>query len=312
MENAINEYGTNAVESAEKIYEIPIDEIYMDHHFNCRGHLRPIDCEDLVLDIQKNGQLQAGIVTPYHVDHMSKKRWRLIAGHRRFYACKMAKLEFFKATIDARCQDESFARLINLSENLKRKDLNIMQEAKAIAALMKTGFDRKSLAEAVGKSPNWITQRSMLTEFPQDIQNEFEMGMLKTTELQDLYSIFKNQSEDELYAAVRKVKDARLEGNSRVFLNPKKKKARPKKNRNRGEILRMMETLRCRIGNGLHTRVLAWCIGEISDSDLAQDVTRFAEESIDDAIINKYRRSIERYGDNILEPGVIEDEDEDE
>jgi hypothetical protein len=41
----------------------------------------------------------------------------------------------------------------------------------------------------------------------------------------------------------------------------------------------LMEHLQEKIGNGLHTRVLAWAAGEISNEDVFQSIRIFADDN---------------------------------
>ena len=82
--------------------------------------------------------------------------YEIIAGERRYRACKLAQLKEIPSIIlDAK--DEDVAKLA-LIENVQREDLNPIEEGLAYKNLMED-FDLKQdqLAEAIGKSRSYIT-----------------------------------------------------------------------------------------------------------------------------------------------------------
>ena len=63
--------------------------------------------------------------------------YRLLAGHRRFQAIKtFLKWHCIPAMIHAGLSDRE-ARMLNFCENLERKDLNILEEARRLAGCIR-------------------------------------------------------------------------------------------------------------------------------------------------------------------------------
>src|SRR5262245_14130389 len=102
---------------------VPMDQIFSDDDFNCRGRIAPIDVIDLAKSIEEVGLQQPIVVQPYKHPLNPKILYRIMAGHRRFMAFRVNKSDKIPAFIREGLTDFE-ARLLNLTENLKRQDLN--------------------------------------------------------------------------------------------------------------------------------------------------------------------------------------------
>lgn len=280
---------------------VPWGSIYSDDNFNCRGIIAPIDVADLCTDIQRN-KLQFPIsLQPAEdvVDGLPEgKTHRIIAGHRRFKAWSVLRAGWKKGDLaagDVPWDDaqgnpfdfipamiktglsETQARIINLGENLKRRDLNILQEAKAIENLRAAGIPRDHVASELGMSSGWVQTRYYLLDLPDDIQQECAAGLINQAQIKQLYTLRNDQ--EKQYAAVRKIKSAKANGEKLGHVGEKKKeKTDVKKERKRADMFQMLEVLAKATGYGLHTRALAWAAGQISTEELFVDVRKWAED----------------------------------
>lgn len=260
------------------VHDLTCDEIYLDPEFNCRGAISPMDVVDLAKSIEKDGLQFPIAVQPAEdcdIDLPPGKKYRILAGHRRFVAVnKINKSPKIKAMIKSGL-DNVRARILNLSENLHRKSLNILQEAKAIQSLKDAGCPREQVAKELGVSGGWVQVRFYLLDLPEDIQMEAAAGFLNQHQIKQLRSL---DDEEQMYEAVRKIKTAKERGKAVPHVG-KRKKVDPflKKARKREEVFEMMEHIRGTIGNGLYTRTMAWCAGEISTVDLISDLKKEAD-----------------------------------
>lgn len=261
------------------VTQIPIGKIYSDDGFNCRGSITPIDVVDLARSIKTNG-LQFPIsvqpredVKTFVPDQFS---FRTVAGHRRLKACKVLGWETIPAFIRLGLT-EIAARILNLSENFDRKDLNILQEALALKGLYEAGLPRDTVARELNKSSSWVQVRYNLLDLPPEIQQEAAAGILNQYQIKQLYSL---DTHEEMFEAVKKIKEAKIRGEKVDNVGKKKKYAiTTKKVRLRPEMFDMMELMAKSIGYGLHTRVLAWGTGEITTAELFQDIKEYADET---------------------------------
>lgn len=281
---------------------IHVDKIYPDESFNCRGIIQVFDVADLAKDIQRN-KLQFPIAVQPSEDLQNQlpegKEYRIVAGHRRFKAWMVLHSSWKPGELAAGdlpwddangnpyemipCMvktglNEVQARILNLGENLKRKDLNILQEALAIQHLHDAGVPREHVAEELGMSSGWVQTRYQLLSLPEEIQQECATGLVNQAQIKQLYTI-RNDKEKQ-FEAVRKIKEARMKGEKISHVGVRKKsKTTVKKERRRVELFAMIEFLAKAIGYGLHTRNLSWAAGEISTQELFDDIKDYCQRT---------------------------------
>jgi ParB/RepB/Spo0J family partition protein len=266
------------MEVVNQVLSIPLNKIFADDEFNCRGVIAPIDVVNLAKDIEQNGLIQPVVVCKLS-EPFDGYEYKLIAGYRRFMAHKIIKKTHIEAINKTEMLDEKKARLFNLSENLQRQDLNILQEATAIKRLHELGMSIEYIAKELSKSFGWVQVRVYLLKLPLAIQNEISQGYIAQLQIRDLYTIYESHGEKEAIEATKQLKEAKARGEAGVRLKVKNAKVKnTKRIRSRGEILNMLYHIQDVIGNGLHTRCLAWTAGEISDKDLFVDLKRMADE----------------------------------
>lgn len=258
-------------------YDIPVDRIELDHDFNCRGAFAPIDCQDLADDIASQGLIEPITVVE------QKDGYKVIAGHRRFTACKMIlKWETIPAHV-REPMDEVDARLLNLSENVSRKQLNILQEANAIKHIAGI-LTLKQIATKLGVSVGWVQIRVSLLKLPPSFQDEAAAGVLTQADIIALYEM-RNRPIKEVATIVKTIKEKKQSGEKRVSvkqlmktISDRKKKRELRRIRNLDEVHLMQDTLREACGNGLETKLLAWVCGHISSMDLMTVLKDYARE----------------------------------
>lgn len=252
--------------------------VYSDDTFNCRGSISPLDVVDLAQSIQAKG-LQFPILIQPRCDVTTWMpdgyEYRIVAGHRRFKAWQVSGMPGGIPAFIRTGLSEIEARVLNLSENFDRKDLNLLQEAKALEALWKAGLPRDSVARELKKSSGWVQVRYNLLALPEEIQQEAAAGILNQFQIKQLYSL---DTHEEMFEAVKKIKNAKLAG-EKVDSVAKKKKVPTanKKVRLRPEMFEMMQLIAGVIGYGLHTRTLAWATGEITTAELFADLKEEAD-----------------------------------
>jgi ParB/RepB/Spo0J family partition protein len=256
---------------------LPIKDIFADEDFNSRGKIIPLDVVDLAKDIERVGLIQPVVVMKCSKEDFEKSgcKWKLLAGFRRRYAHIVLKREIIPAIIhDYLCDAD--ATVFNLSENLNRADLTILQEARAIRRLSTYAYNEDQVALKVGKSRGWVQVRFMLLQLPEDVQNEVEAGFINQTQIRELYTIYRSAGTEEVYKAVKILKDNRLLGRKSTIVDPKKTNRQSKRVRTRAEIIVMQEHMCDSVGVGLHTRVPAWILGEISTDELYDSIAKYA------------------------------------
>jgi ParB/RepB/Spo0J family partition protein len=258
------------------VKDIPLGEIHADSDFNCRGVIAPIDVVDLARSIDANQLQNALVIQPYDEAAQAKTgfKYRLISGYRRFKALQLLEKPVAPCNIVVGLTDIQ-ARLMNLDENLARKDLNIVQEAKALEKLYIAGMTQEQVAADLHQSRGWVQIRYYVLTLPTEIQVEAAGGLLSQQQIRDLYTL---GNKEKQFEAVRKIKEGKERGEKIKIKEPIKRPASTRKLRDRQEIFLMMDHIRESVGNNMGTRCLAWAAGEIADSDLFGDIKTLAQE----------------------------------
>lgn len=254
-----------------QLREIPLEKILVENEFNSRHDLIPMDVIELARNIKERGLIQPVLVIPY--SGVPGKEYKLIAGFRRTLAHRVNNMPTIQAIVRNDLQDEEEQLIVNLSENLNRADLNILEEAHVLMRLQKYGWSKTEWETRLGRSWPWIDIRLKLLELPGEVQAEIKNGQIKQAEIRKLFQIYVTSGEVKLYEAVKKVKDAMASGkkSEEIDLSDKTNK-QSKRMRTRTEMHELQDIIRENFGNGLHTRILAWASGEISTEELMVDM----------------------------------------
>lgn len=105
--------------------------------------------------------VENGILQPLVVRRINNTEFELIAGERRLRAAVMAGLNKVPCVIH-KCNDKDSA-LLALIENLQRTDLNMFEEARGIARLIrKYGLTQEQAAIKLGKKQSTIANKLRL------------------------------------------------------------------------------------------------------------------------------------------------------
>jgi len=247
-------------------YPIPVAAIYYDVAFNCRGEFTLQSVKELAESIAQTGRL----ICPVAVQPWTEPGfdYRLIVGHRRFRAVS----EFLKwAEIPAYICDglsDHDARMLNFVENLQRKSLNILEEARAIQNLYPNGASVREAAKELKQPTRWVWVRVRLLRMPEAIQQKAAAGLLSQS---NLYTLAGMESPEEQIVAADKIAEARKRGKGK-FLPGLDRAYKRSGVRRREEINRMIERMLAAGIVGLPPRVAAWCAGQIPDEELLKDI----------------------------------------
>ncbi len=137
---------------------------------------------DLAASIRKDGLLQPILV------RLKGKKYQIIAGERRYHACKQAGLS--KVPVRILEMDEEQTLRVALIENLQRSDLNAIEEARGYKSLMSVGnLTQAELAEAVSKSRSAVANSLRLLDLPDEIQEYIFDGLISAGHARAILSI---------------------------------------------------------------------------------------------------------------------------
>ncbi len=110
---------------------------------------------------------EAGVLSPILVVE-NGMRYRIVAGERRFRACRMAGLASVPCIVRSLTTEQQMEAA--LIENLQREDLNPIEEANAVRSLMQEcGYTQEQAAKRLGKSRPAIANMLRLLHLPKEI-----------------------------------------------------------------------------------------------------------------------------------------------
>jgi len=121
---------------------------------------------------------QFGIIEPLIVRPLADGRYEILAGHMRWQAAQQAGLT--QIPVMVREADDRTAAAIALVENLLRRDLNPIEEARALQRLREEfGLTQEQLAVTLGLSQSAISRALGLLSLDPLIQAFIEDGQLE-------------------------------------------------------------------------------------------------------------------------------------
>ncbi len=137
---------------------------------------------ELASSIEKHGLLQPIIVRP-----LPNGAYRIIAGERRWRACRMAGLQEVPVIIKE--LDERSVMEIALIENLQREDLNSVEEALGYKSLIDTyGLTQEQVSASVGKSRSAVANALRLLNLNEDELEALRLGKISAGHARALLS----------------------------------------------------------------------------------------------------------------------------
>ena len=211
------------IENEKQIVNIKISDIYP----NNTQPRKSFDEDKIIAlceSIKKHGVLQPIVLKP---DENGK--YMIIAGERRYRACKMAKKEEIPAVIKDISTKEVME--IALVENLQRENLNIIEEGIAYKNLIeKYKSTQEELASLVGKSRPYITNTMRLLNLSKEVIRYIELDKISPGHGKALLRISDEKKQIEL--AQRIIKEnlsvRKTEEIVKNMLEEKKKKTKQK------------------------------------------------------------------------------------
>lgn len=133
-----------------------------------------------------------GVLQPLLVRPLLSGGYQLIAGERRWRASRMAGLK--EVPVIIRELSDSEAMEIAIIENLQREDLNPIEEAEGLQALIdKCDYTQEQVAVSVGKSRPAIANALRLLKLPEEVRKMTKEGEISAGHARALLA-FDNQA----------------------------------------------------------------------------------------------------------------------
>ena len=132
--------------------------------------------EEKLMELAKSIS-EHGLIQPILVSPLSNGRYQLVAGERRWRACRIAGLVEVPVIIKQLSEKEK--KEIALIENLQREDLNPIETAYGIQALIEEyGLTQDQAAERVGCSRPAIANSLRLINLPKEVKELTRNGKI--------------------------------------------------------------------------------------------------------------------------------------
>ncbi len=205
----------------EGVQEVDLSSIYPNPD-QPRKNFDPDALDELAQSIRHHGVIMPLIV------NKEAKGYMIIAGERRYRASKLAGIK--KVPVIVKNYTARQIKEISLIENLQREDLNPIEEATAMRALMEDyGMTQDELADRIGKSRPAITNTLRLLQLSPEVIRLVETGALSSGHARAIITV---PAEEQIKMANRFVKDGcsvrEAEQQGKNFFNPPKEKEKKK------------------------------------------------------------------------------------
>lgn len=154
------------------------------------------DFDEVELQALADSIAQHGLIQPLTVRETGNGYYQIIAGERRWRACRIAGLREIPAVVME--ADEKKTMELALIENLQRQDLNPIEEALGYQTLIKEhGMTQEEAATRVGKSRPAVANALRLLALPEEVLQLIRDGKLSAGHARPLLSLptGKNQLE---------------------------------------------------------------------------------------------------------------------
>jgi ParB family chromosome partitioning protein len=163
LEEVVEDHVTIKSVVTRKTDEVSIDKIKPNPD-QPRTSFNREELEELAASIE-----QAGLLQPILVRPMNDGTYQIIAGERRWQACKLIGMK--SVPIRIREADDNEVLEFALLENIQRTDLNPIEEAYGYKRLMeRQNLTQSELAQKISKGRSTIANALRLLDLPEDAQ----------------------------------------------------------------------------------------------------------------------------------------------
>jgi len=153
--------------------------------FAVRDRFQRMSDEDncLIASIREHGLLQPILIRP--LSH----GFEIVAGHRRFHACRSLRWRFITCKIRELADKEAYE--IQLTENMQRKSMDPIEEAEAFRRyVVDFGWGGVTeLAAKIGKSEEYVSHRIQLLKLPEEVKQHIIENRINVSSALELTSI---------------------------------------------------------------------------------------------------------------------------
>lgn len=149
-----------------------------------------VGIDDLASSIMEKGLLSPIVVRPLN------SYYEVVAGNRRFEACKKLKIKRIPCYVSE--FDDREAYEVSLVENVQRKTLDPLEEALAFKKYVdEFGFGSISeLARKIGKSHSYVSRKIGLLKLPKSVQEQLLVRSARVGMAEELLSLTRDNADE--------------------------------------------------------------------------------------------------------------------
>ncbi len=187
------------------IFHIELDKITI-NPYQPRTEFNEEALNELAVSIREFGILQPLVVSKMEeeTDFGTKVSYQLIAGHRRLLASRKAGLKTVPVVV-RNALKKTEALEMAIVENIQRRDLNIIETARAYARLSdEFGLTQREIAGRLGKSRESVANTLRLLSLPSAIQDALSAGTINESHARILMQVQDQGRQEALFHDITK------------------------------------------------------------------------------------------------------------
>jgi ParB family chromosome partitioning protein len=244
------------IQKEEIIKKIPLDLIIPNRH-QPRQNFDEESIKELAQSIKENG-----LINPITVTQIEGNKYEIIAGERRYRACKYLGWKEIDAIIKNNVDDNK-KMITALIENIQREDLNPYEKAMAYKKMIEMGLTQQEISEHCGKSKASISNTLRLLELDEEIIEGLKNGLITEGHARALLQIPDIEERKKIYNKIisEKLNVREVEEYSKTYYQTKT--IERKKINKTSEIIEMEKLFESSLGTKVEIKPLTETSGKI-------------------------------------------------